>query len=168
MALHRPAHLVLLDHAETPLYFLELEVRKRHPGLNLTVVVGSVTERDTLRRLMHAHRPTNVMGASKQLAERVCLHVRTLHSRTEYRAVPFGNVLGSNGSVIPLFRQRIEAGEPLTVTHEDVTRFFMTIPGERARETRAKRISVLDTAPGYAHLPPEVVMPLASRTAPRR
>lgn len=282
VALHHPAHLVLLDQAETPLYYLELEVRKRHPELRLTAVVGSVTDRDTVRRTIREHgprhvfhaaaykhvpmmehhpreavrvnvlgtynvaweagtggaekfllistdkavRPSNVMGASKQLAERLCLQLQEVHPRTEYRAVRFGNVLGSNGSVIPLFRRQLEAGEPLTVTHEEITRFFMTIPeavqlvlkastlpecrglvamldmgepvrildlarnllrlagrpfrlgetvvvtglrpgeklheelvapDERVWETTLDRVSIVETAPGYATLPPDVL-----------
>jgi FlaA1/EpsC-like NDP-sugar epimerase len=184
IALHRPECLVLLDQAETPLYYLELEIRSRFPDLCLEVIVGSVTDRDLLSAIMSRHRPeavfhaaaykhvpmmegnareairtnvlgtwnvastaaaggarklvlistdkavrpSSVMGASKQLAERACLHLQSEFPLVEFRAVRFGNVLGSNGSVIPLFRRQLKEGKPLTVTHEDVTRFFMTIP----------------------------------------
>jgi FlaA1/EpsC-like NDP-sugar epimerase len=75
-----------------------------------------------------AVRPANIMGASKRMAELVVLETQRIHPDTAYGAVRFGNVLDSSGSVIPVFRRQIEQGKPLTITHEDVTRYFMTIP----------------------------------------
>ena len=183
IALNSPKRLVLIDQAESPLYFLDLELRDNYPDTEIVPVVGDVTNPDTLasvfsryrpQRVFHAAaykhvplmeqnpleairtnvvgtyrvalasvnagcerfvlvstdkavRPVNVMGASKAAAERIVLWFQDRFPACAFGAVRFGNVLGSNGSVVPLFRRQLERGEPLTVTHEDVTRYFMTI-----------------------------------------
>jgi FlaA1/EpsC-like NDP-sugar epimerase len=184
VALHEPAILLLLDQAETPLFYLERELREKHPDLQLVFVVCDIVDGNAIARLFHdyapsrvyhaaaykhvtmmqvnaraavrnnilgtyvvaeaagrnevekfvlvstdkAVKPTSVMGATKRLAEIAIQEMQVRHPATSFAAVRFGNVLGSNGSVIPIFKEQIEAGKPLTVTHPEVTRYFMTIP----------------------------------------
>jgi len=180
-----PSRLILLDQAETPIYFIELELRGNYPHRadQIEVVVADITDPLMMRHLFESQRidvvfhaaaykhvplmennpkeaiknniigtrlmadlsmqfgvekfvmistdkavnPTNIMGATKRVAE---IYIQSLDgiSRTQFITTRFGNVLGSNGSVIPLFKKQIESGGPVTVTHPDVTRYFMTIP----------------------------------------
>jgi FlaA1/EpsC-like NDP-sugar epimerase len=184
IALHTPRVLVLLDQAETELYYLELELRERFPALRLVPVIADVVDESSVEGAFQTYAPTHVfhaaaykhvpmmeanvrqsvrnnafgtwvvadaagrhgarrfvlvstdkavkpvsvMGATKRLSEMVTLELQGEYPETMYAAVRFGNVLGSNGSVIPLFKRQLAAGKPLTVTHPDVTRYFMTIP----------------------------------------
>lgn len=185
VARFRPSRLIVLDQAESPLYFINLELAEANPGLSLVPVVADVTDQTQMERLFERYRPefvfhaaaykhvplmegnpveavrnnvlgtlcvaqsaarfgakrfvlistdkavypSSVMGATKRVAEELVLGWPALRgSRTDFRAVRFGNVLGSDGSVIPLFKRQLAAGHALTVTHPDVTRYFMTIP----------------------------------------
>jgi FlaA1/EpsC-like NDP-sugar epimerase len=184
VALHRPGRLVILDQAETDLFYLEQDLLREHPELDLVPVIGDIVDDAAVKHVFAAYRPDwvfhaaaykhvplmecnpeqairnnvlgtrlvaeqagvhgcekfvlvstdkavqpeSVMGATKRLAELVVLALEDVHPRTAYGAVRFGNVLGSAGSVIPIFQKQIERREPLTVTHPDATRYFMTIP----------------------------------------
>jgi FlaA1/EpsC-like NDP-sugar epimerase len=97
-----------------------------------TAVLADLAERYEVERFClistdKAVEAKTVMGASKALAERV-IEARAATAGTRFAAVRFGNVLGSSGSVLPIFQRQIEEGGPLTVTHAEMTRFFMTIP----------------------------------------
>lgn len=118
-------HVPLME--QNPFEAVSVNVRGTKNVVNLSVKYGS--EKFILISTDKAVNPTNVMGATKRIAEMIiCCQKNLENSKTKFIITRFGNVLGSNGSVIPLFKKQIDAGGPLTVTHEDIIRYFMTIP----------------------------------------
>jgi FlaA1/EpsC-like NDP-sugar epimerase len=207
IARFRPARLVLLERAESPLYFVHLEVSQASPGVEVIPIIANITNAERLDEVFDAYQPeyvfhaaaykhvplmedsvieaawnnivgtlrvaqgsvqhqvekfvlistdkavnpTSMMGVTKRIAERIVLEHPALRGATDFRVVRFGNVLGSDGSVVPLFKRQLAAGGPLTVTHPDMQRYFMTIPEAvelvltaAALPDAARRISILE------------------------
>lgn len=118
-------HVPLME--QNPFEAVSVNVRGTNNVVNLSVKYG--VNKFILISTDKAVNPTNVMGATKRIAEMIiCCQKNLINSKTKFIITRFGNVLGSNGSVIPLFKKQIEAGGPLTVTHKDIIRYFMTIP----------------------------------------
>lgn len=183
IATKKPKQLVIVDIYENSAYDIQQELMRKHPDLNLKVLIASVRNTQRMQDIFaeykpdivyhaaaHKHvplmedspneaiknnvmgtwktaqaavdngvkkfvmistdkavNPTNIMGSTKRICEMI-VQAYNKKSSTDFVAVRFGNVLGSNGSVIPLFRKQIAAGGPVTVTHPDIIRYFMTIP----------------------------------------
>ncbi|MDH3315313.1 MAG: polysaccharide biosynthesis protein [Gammaproteobacteria bacterium] len=179
-----PKQLVVFDQSEMNVYAIEMELRKKHPNLPLSALLGDVCDRSAVEHAFRQWRPeiafhaaaykhvpilehqvreavrnnvlgtgnvvraaiangcgtfvfistdkavnpSNVMGASKRVAEMYCQNAGRQNGTTRFITVRFGNVLDSAGSVVPLFRRQIADGGPVTVTHPEVKRYFMTIP----------------------------------------
>lgn len=190
VATFKPAELVLVDQAETPMHDVRLFMARNHSDLNVWTIVGSITNKSHMEDIFSAHKPefvfhaaaykhvpmmednpamaiqnnvygtrviadlavkygtkkfvmistdkavnpTNVMGCSKRICEIYCQSLNKaiqdgeVKGMTQFVTTRFGNVLGSNGSVIPIFKEQIRKGGPVTVTHKDIIRFFMLIP----------------------------------------
>ncbi len=190
VAQYRPAEMILIDQAETPMHDIRMMMARNFPGIVNETIVTSITNREHMEKIFSGHRPeyvfhaaaykhvpmmednpaiavqnniygtrviadlavkygtgkfvmistdkavnpTNVMGCSKRICEIYCQSLNQaiqegkVRGVTQFVTTRFGNVLGSNGSVIPIFKEQIRNGGPITVTHPDIIRYFMLIP----------------------------------------
>ena len=190
VAIYKPAEMILIDQAETPMHDIRLMMLRQFADVKNETIVASITDKDHMEMIFSEHRPeyvfhaaaykhvpmmednpmqavrnniggtrviadlavkyntrkfvmistdkavnpTNVMGCSKRICDIYCQSLNKaiiegkINGVTQFVTTRFGNVLGSNGSVIPLFKEQIKKGGPLTVTHPDIIRFFMLIP----------------------------------------
>lgn len=190
VAIYKPAEMILIDQAETPMHDIRLMMLRQFADVKNETIVASITDKDHMEMIFSEHRPeyvfhaaaykhvpmmednpmqavrnniggtrviadlavkyntkkfvmistdkavnpTNVMGCSKRICEIYCQSLNKaiqdgeVKGVTQFVTTRFGNVLGSNGSVIPLFKKQIRNGGPVTVTHKDIIRFFMLIP----------------------------------------
>lgn len=190
VAIYKPAEMILIDQAETPMHNIRLMMARQFADIPNETIVSSITNREHMEMIFSQHRPdyvfhaaaykhvpmmednpgiavqnniygtrviadlavkyntkkfvmistdkavnpTNVMGCSKRICEIYCQSLNkaivegTVKGVTQFVTTRFGNVLGSNGSVIPIFKEQIKKGGPITVTHPDIIRFFMLIP----------------------------------------
>lgn len=190
VAIYKPAEMILIDQAETPMHDIRLMMLRQFADVKNETIVASITDKDQMEMIFSEHRPeyvfhaaaykhvsmmednpmqavrnniggtrviadlavkyntkkfvmistdkavnpTNVMGCSKRICEIYCQSLNKaiiegkINGVTQFVTTRFGNVLDSNGSVIPLFKEQIKNGGPLTVTHPDIIRFFMLIP----------------------------------------
>ena len=128
---YQPAKIIMVDQAESPMYDLQFELRNTEPYNHIVdrmvFVIANIKDKPRMEQVFAEYHPQVIYhaGATKRMAE---IYIQSRNSDTHFVTTRFGNVLGSNGSVIPLFKKQLAAGGPLTVTHRDIVRYFMTIP----------------------------------------
>jgi len=132
-------HVPLVEFSENVLYSIKNNIFGTYSVINSCIETGIKSA--ILISTDKAVRPTNIMGATKRFAEQIVQSLQADNSNIRLSMVRFGNVINSSGSVIPLFRKQISNGGPLTVTHRDVTRYFMTIPEASSLVIQAERFA---------------------------